>query len=257
MARPKKQTVDYFPHDAVSGKTLFILENTFGNDSYAFWFKLLEMLCTAEGHVYDTRNPSAWKFLIAKTRVSDSLGHQILDLLAELEAIDHRLWLDGLIWSQHLVDNLTDVYLKRRCDLPKKPEIPLEESFRTEKPLKIENASSFRDGNSSNVESDVVSDSENPQTKLNKTKLNKKKEDNISAPLSSFPTPIHELIFNQFKTITYSTWFEDSLIEEQGDLIIITVKELFKKTTIENGYLEAIRTLTGKNVTVKNIGMEE
>ncbi len=39
MARPLKQTVDYFPHDshASDSKTLFILESKFGNDGYAFY----------------------------------------------------------------------------------------------------------------------------------------------------------------------------------------------------------------------------
>ena len=69
MARPKKQTVDYFPHIANSGKTIFILENQFGNDGYAFWFKTLELLATTDGHVIDTGNPSEWEFLIAKTRM--------------------------------------------------------------------------------------------------------------------------------------------------------------------------------------------
>ena len=44
MARPRKQTVDYFPHYCKCGRTIFILENRFGNDGYAFWFKLLEIL---------------------------------------------------------------------------------------------------------------------------------------------------------------------------------------------------------------------
>ncbi len=49
MARPKKQTVDYFPHFVKGGRTIFILENKFGNDGYAFWFKLLEILGESEG----------------------------------------------------------------------------------------------------------------------------------------------------------------------------------------------------------------
>ena len=36
MARPKKQTVDYFPHFVKGGRTIFILENKFGNDGYAY-----------------------------------------------------------------------------------------------------------------------------------------------------------------------------------------------------------------------------
>jgi DNA replication protein DnaD len=69
--------------------------------------------------------------------------------------------------------------------------------------------------------------------------------------LPSFPTPIHELIFNQWKSITYKTFFEDSEIEDKEHLITITVKEMFKKTIIETGYAKAIGTLTGKSVSVK------
>jgi hypothetical protein len=71
--------------------------------------------------------------------------------------------------------------------------------------------------------------------------------------LPTFPTPIHELIFNQFKAITYDMWFRDSIIEEKGDLIIITVQQFLTKRTIVNGYAKAIETLTGKNITVKSI----
>lgn len=66
MARPKKQTVDYFPHFVKGGRTIFILENKFGNDGYAFWFKLLEILGESEGHFYDCSNASNWEYLLAK-----------------------------------------------------------------------------------------------------------------------------------------------------------------------------------------------
>ena len=47
MARPLKQTVDYFPHYVNHGKTLLIIENEYGNTGYAFWFKVIELLCTS------------------------------------------------------------------------------------------------------------------------------------------------------------------------------------------------------------------
>ena len=57
MARPIKHTVDYFSHDADAseGKTLTILENNFGLEGYAAWFKLLERLSKAENHVMKCR----------------------------------------------------------------------------------------------------------------------------------------------------------------------------------------------------------
>ena len=110
MARPLKQTVDYFPHDshASDSKTLFILESKFGNDGYAFWFKLLELLASSEGHVYDVRNPVAWEFLLAKTRIDNDRADKMMSLLVDLEAIDKELWSQRVIWVQNLVDRISD-----------------------------------------------------------------------------------------------------------------------------------------------------
>jgi len=121
VARPKKETVDYFPHFTNSGKTLFILEGEFGNDGYAFWFKLLELLGSSDGHVYDCRNTPSWKFLLAKTKVDGDTATKILDTLSELEAIDQDLWKYNLIWSDNYVDNLQPVYNNRKASLPEKP----------------------------------------------------------------------------------------------------------------------------------------
>lgn len=68
----------------------------------------------------------------------------------------------------------------------------------------------------------------------------------------SFPSPIHEMLFKQFGNISYQMWFEDSEMETKGDFLTITVNELYKKQTIENGYIEAIKILTGKNISIKS-----
>lgn len=121
MARPYKQTVDYFPHYCNSGKTLYILQSLFKNDGYAFWFKLLELLATSDGHFYDYSNPVDWQFLLAKTCVSDETANNIIQALIDLDAIDKDLAQHKIIWVQHFVDNITDVYKRRQTDLPTKP----------------------------------------------------------------------------------------------------------------------------------------
>jgi hypothetical protein len=131
MARPKKNTVDYFPHKCVSGKTIFILEQEFGNDGYAFWFKLLEQLGTKEGHYIDCNNATELRFLQAKTRLSGEMTIKILDLLAELEAIDQELWSKRIIWSQNFVDGVAGVYANRRVETPPRP------SFYSPKPTEV------------------------------------------------------------------------------------------------------------------------
>lgn len=158
MARPKKQTVDYYPHMAKSGKTLYIIENRWGNDGYAFFHKLLELLCSTDGHVIDYGNPAEKEFLLAKTHVNDETATGILNLLADLGKIDKALWESGLIWYQNLVDNIKDAYKKRTLPVPEKP--------------KLKSKLTINEFPTSEILQPDESASDNPQTKLNETKLN-------------------------------------------------------------------------------------
>jgi len=163
MARPKKQTVDYFPHIIKQGKTMTILESKFGNDGYAFWFKLLEILGSTEGHSYRYENPTDIEFLCAKTNVSREKAEEILNLLADLDAIDKKCWENNIIWSDNFIENVADVYSKRSCGVPQKPvfdtDNPNDKEFSNQKP-----------------ESKEVSGDENPQSKLKESKLKESKD---------------------------------------------------------------------------------
>lgn len=129
MGRPTKETVDYYPHFVKGGRTIFILESKYGNDGYAFWFKLLEILGDAEGHYYDCSVPNNWAYLLAKTRCSEDTAKDIINTLLALGKIDSKLWNDRqVIWCQHFVDNLSSVYKRRNIEAPTKP------SFCNEKP---------------------------------------------------------------------------------------------------------------------------
>lgn len=123
MARPKKQKVDYFPHYVKGGRTLFILEEKYGNDGYAFWFKLLELLCDSDGHFIDCRNSSNWEFLLAKTHTEAEKAEEIMSTLVNLGKIDAELWAEKVIWVQSLLNNVSSVYERRREDLPERPNL--------------------------------------------------------------------------------------------------------------------------------------
>lgn len=123
MARPKKQKVDYFPHYVKGGRTLFILEEKYGNDGYAFWFKLLELLCDSDGHFIDCRNSSNWEFLLAKTHTEAEKAEEIISTLVNLGKIDAELWAEKVIWVQSLLNNVSSVYERRREDLPERPNL--------------------------------------------------------------------------------------------------------------------------------------
>lgn len=128
MTRPRKQTVDYFPHTCNHGQTMFIIEQRYGNDGYAFWFKLLELLGNSEGHFLDCNKPATWNYLAAKTLVPKEKAEEILDLLSELEAIDTELWKSKIIWSDNFLKGLAFAYRNREVAIPDKPVIHRKES---------------------------------------------------------------------------------------------------------------------------------
>jgi len=181
VARPKKQTVDYFPHYVFHKRTMYIIENKYGNDGYAFWFKLLELLGSTEGHFYDCRNPSKWEFLLAKTRQSGVSATEILNTLAALDAIDAELWTQKVIWSQNFVDGVADVYAKRKIELPEKP------SIRDENPIQLEFSGQKPSPNEVFDTGNTAESRGNPQSNLKK--IEGKAKSDTYPQLPGFLTP--------------------------------------------------------------------
>lgn len=118
MARPTKSTVDYFPHDTEQRKTLFILQNKWGNDGYATWFKVLERLGATKNHVLNLNDPAELSYLAAYCRVSEETLNAILDQCAVINAINGGLWRHKLVYSENLVKNVSDAYRRRADKLP-------------------------------------------------------------------------------------------------------------------------------------------
>ena len=169
MARPQKQTVDYFSHDsnASGGKTLTILFNHFGHDGISAWWQLLECISSTNHHFIDIRNHEGLEFLAAKLRFTPDKLVAILAKMAALEAIDSELYKAGLIWSQNLADRLSPVYKSRNQSLPSKPSINNPVSL-TDNPIDLP---------------------DNAQTKVKETKINNTKDTlrGAAAPLSQNP----------------------------------------------------------------------
>ena len=128
MGRKPKKGVDYFSHDcdASTKPTLFTLQEQFGNDGYAFWFKLLEFLGQRENLSFDCNVRAEWLFFVAKSKVSEATANDILDTLASIDAIDAELWKNRIVWSQNFVERVEEVYRKRGTIPPTKPVIDSE-----------------------------------------------------------------------------------------------------------------------------------
>ena len=80
--------------------------------------------------------------------------------------------------------------------------------------------------------------------------LEEEREEDTTQPLS-FPTPIHELLFNQFGIVSYTTWLSNLDITDDEIVIYATNKPF--EDLIKKRYVDAIETLTGKAVSVKGV----
>ena len=153
MARPQKQTVEYFSHDADAsdGRTLSILFNHFGHEGLSAWWLLLERIAKTRNHVISIRNPEDIEFIAAKLHFKPDKLMEILSKMAELGAIDIELFQSGQIWCQNFVDRLDPVYKSRKQEMPIKPELSGKETELS--------------GKETELSISVI-----PQTKLNYTK---------------------------------------------------------------------------------------
>ena len=123
MGRPSKSTADYFPHMTTHKKTMAIIEGRWGNDAYAFWFKLLELLGDSDDFAYNCNQSADWEYLLSKTLVDGPVALAILNKLAEIGAIDTELWTHKIVWSDHFVSNLEPLFERRKSEAPNKPSL--------------------------------------------------------------------------------------------------------------------------------------
>lgn len=124
MGRLPKKGVEYFPHDtiAASTPTLFVMQEEFGNDGYAFWFKLLEFLGMKATLSADFTDRKDWRYFLAKAKVTEEQGNAMLNVLADVEAIDKELWeKHRVVWSDNFAGRLEPLYSRREDSLPTKP----------------------------------------------------------------------------------------------------------------------------------------
>lgn len=114
---PKKieNTVEYFPMYSVPSNTCIMLKKKYGNDGYAFYYQLLQLLGKEDNHYYDARDPFDLETLHELIGPENPELHvsDLLNDLAKWGKIDRFLWDNKVIWYQGFVDTLEPVYRKR------------------------------------------------------------------------------------------------------------------------------------------------
>ena len=114
MARPERNNVDYFPFYCEDGKKMFYLEETYGNDGFATFIKLLRELAKTDFHYLDLSKNTTTMFLSAKCKISKETLESIIDDLVELDKFDSVLWNENrIVWCQDFTDSIQDAYTRR------------------------------------------------------------------------------------------------------------------------------------------------
>jgi hypothetical protein len=114
MARPERNNVDYFPFYCEDGNKMFYLEETYGNDGFATFIKLLRELAKTDYHYLNLSKPSTMMYLSAKCKVTKEVLESIINDLVELGKFDEVLWKENkIVWCNDFIESIQDAYKKR------------------------------------------------------------------------------------------------------------------------------------------------
>lgn len=114
MARPERNSVDYFPFMCEDGKKMFYIEQTYGNDGFAVFVKILRELAKTEYHYLNLSDSNTFLFLSAKCRVTKEVLTSIINDLVILGKFNEQLWKENkVVWCQDFIDSIQDAYKKR------------------------------------------------------------------------------------------------------------------------------------------------
>lgn len=168
MARPVKNYCDYFPHDRDmrNHRKIKAIRTKFKAIGYAIWCMTLEYLTGIDGNVFEYSDVEielmAGDFGVSATEIRD-----VLDYCIKLELLFVK---EGFIQSESLDERLKPVYEKRGVSKEKsKKQTRSNGKFTT-----------------NNADDTVVTVTEKPQSKVNKSKV----EESIVNEITTAPNGV-------------------------------------------------------------------
>lgn len=195
MARPQKNSCDYFTHDngMRNHRKIKSIRNKFGIQGYAIWCMLLEYLTASDGNEFEYSEIEI-ELLSGDFGVSVTEIRDVIDYCIRLELLFNK---DGFIYSESLNERLAPVYKKRGV---------AKEISAKQKRINGKFAENSRN--------DGVSVTEMPQIKVNKIKVN-----NNSSEIPDFVQENREsaMSFNEQKItreIASDVLVKDSKVQE-------------------------------------------
>lgn len=116
MARPRKEGMDYFPHDtdALSDEKVEALRVLYGNDGYAFFFILLERIYRMPNGELDVSDAETRQVLANKVSVDLQKFEQMINTALKWGAFDSRAFEESGILTSNGIKKRRDPVLKKR-----------------------------------------------------------------------------------------------------------------------------------------------
>lgn len=208
MARPERNTVDYFPYLCDEGEKMYYIDERYGNDGFATFIKILTHLAKTDYHYLDLSKKTTQMFLSAKCKVSTEILNSIITDLAELGKFNLMLWNENnIIWCQDFIDSIQDAYKKRN-----------NKCISFDGLLELLDSLGVRKHSKGTTKGYV-----NPQSKVEYSKVDKIKEDDVK----EITTPTHDFFtIHEFEKIEFDDNFSHSTVKHSG-FTIEKIKLLF------------------------------
>ena len=119
MARPRKEGMDYFPHDAnaVNDKKIEALRMLYGNDGYAFYFILLEIIYQEPTFELDVSDAETRQILARKVAVTDQKFENMLETSIKRECFDSQSYHDRHVLTSNGIKKRANVVSDKRIKM--------------------------------------------------------------------------------------------------------------------------------------------
>ena len=119
MARPKKEGMDYFPHDtdAVNDEKIEALRFLYGNDGYAFYFILLERIYRTKDFELDVSDAETIQILSRKVGVNEEVFLQILETSLKRGCFDKASYDERKVLTSEGIKKRASIVVEKRVKM--------------------------------------------------------------------------------------------------------------------------------------------
>lgn len=246
MARPQKEGLDYFPLDVDIDQDdkIALIESQYGIEGFAIVIKLMMK-------IYKTSYFYEWterEQLLFSRRVNVDINkvNVIINDCIKWELFDEFMYKTYKILTSNGIQRRYMEAVGRRQTVKMCKEYLLldDKTINSYKNLVIVNI------NPVNVDIMQTLIPKGKESKVKETKVEERKEEVPSSPPLSFPTPLHQKIFDSVGEIAYRTWFIDAAIVD-GEQVVIKVKSEFMVNVIMDKFKDNLEKVFNKNIRVE------